>query len=353
MEWRGASALFQYPGCRTRRQKKMGIRYLLIDCLAINQELGGDELIGHVVSFSTLYEKLPVIAAYDMKGEEHVDTTCRPWITSEIRAWVKNPNRIIYASHMNSVPYLRLRVKPAIRWVWHTTFSETALGILFGQVGMTCLSDFKYLMPPYAQLLSMAFARMCRDDYLLTIALLSEAHRSTNSIATRVMMDIWECTFDQYNVREYTGGLETRRGEEAFDVYLGDTKVAYWICGFSLHTSREWTKLYTLPDTERSICKAIGLADAEWEEFAAKEEDRRDFLLLHLDHDIESFVDDVDSVEDYSDSVMDKMDSAVDEYTHRDTTDNQESWRVRCNVVTIKRRRSVTFRSSKQGQDSS
>jgi hypothetical protein len=48
-----------------RQAKQMGVRYLFIDIISINQQLSGDALIEHVVAFTVLFKTIPVIAAYD------------------------------------------------------------------------------------------------------------------------------------------------------------------------------------------------------------------------------------------------------------------------------------------------
>ena len=67
--------------------KQMGVRYLFIDFVSIDQELRGDELLREVVAFSALYRCLPVIAAYDKDGDNFRMTMRRPWILSEARSY--------------------------------------------------------------------------------------------------------------------------------------------------------------------------------------------------------------------------------------------------------------------------
>jgi hypothetical protein len=82
-----------------RQAKKMGIKYLFIDAISIDQTLRGDKLLQQIVAFSALYKTIPVIAAYDKLGDEFRKTVRRPWILHEARAFKYNPTKIVYVGH--------------------------------------------------------------------------------------------------------------------------------------------------------------------------------------------------------------------------------------------------------------
>ncbi|KAL8352973.1 hypothetical protein RB601_003023 [Gaeumannomyces tritici] len=75
--------------------KKMGVRYLFIDLVSIDQCLSGDALMEQVVSFSSLYSTITVIAAYDKDGENRGRTMHRPWISSEVRQFLDSPAKTV------------------------------------------------------------------------------------------------------------------------------------------------------------------------------------------------------------------------------------------------------------------
>ncbi|KAL8381933.1 hypothetical protein RB595_005947 [Gaeumannomyces hyphopodioides] len=79
--------------------KKMGIRYLFVDIVSIDQCLPGDALMEQVVAFSSLYKTIPVIAAYDKDGEDFERAIYRPWVFNEVRLFRYNPTKIVYVGH--------------------------------------------------------------------------------------------------------------------------------------------------------------------------------------------------------------------------------------------------------------
>ncbi|KAL8347583.1 hypothetical protein RB598_001089 [Gaeumannomyces tritici] len=82
--------------------KKMGVRYLFIDLVSIDQCLSGDALMEQVVSFSSLYSTITVIAAYDKDGENRGRTMHRPWISSEVRQFLDSPAKTVYVTHKST-----------------------------------------------------------------------------------------------------------------------------------------------------------------------------------------------------------------------------------------------------------
>ena len=82
-----------------RQAKKMGIKYLFIDAISIDQALRGDQLLQQIVAFSALYKTIPVIAAYDKRGDDFWETMRRPWILHEARSFRCNLTRIVYVGH--------------------------------------------------------------------------------------------------------------------------------------------------------------------------------------------------------------------------------------------------------------
>jgi hypothetical protein len=60
--------------------------------------------------------------------------------------------------------------------IWCTSFVESIVGVLVEAVGMSFISDFKYIIQAYSHVLSVAYEQMERGDYLLTTAILCNVH---------------------------------------------------------------------------------------------------------------------------------------------------------------------------------
>jgi hypothetical protein len=271
--------------------KQLGFRCLLIDCLAIDQTWKEDQLIGQVTSFSALYRKLPVIAAYDMNGEDYPNTMRRPWILSEIRNMAMIPNQVVYAGHIRGGGCLERIIfgghaKRRYRWplaeefielAWKSSFISTALRLLFGVIDMQCISDFKFLMPLYARVLNKAYERMGQNDYLLTVALLCLSNtRYSNSEED---WDITTLSFNQYSLRKYTGEGKWSSSWIVSDLYPGNTKAGCWRSRCSRFLGVYQTHFEPAQSTERAIFTTLGLMGVEWKEFVANEADRHAFLF--------------------------------------------------------------------------
>ncbi|EPE36579.1 hypothetical protein GLAREA_08742 [Glarea lozoyensis ATCC 20868] len=261
-----------------RVAKHYGIEYIFIDCLAIDQTLDEHQLMEQVLSFSKMYQRLPVIAAYDMKGEDYVNTMRRPWIMSETRALIKNPYRIIYAGHETDRSDHE-QINDMVEISWQSTFLSTALLLLFGEITMKCLSDFKFIMPFYARVLTKAFEQMSRNDYLLTIALLcavDKAYERNEGGHNRDGEDwnISNLDFDQYSLRVHGKPVSWTMME----LYLMGTYVGLFIYHRELH--QHSVEILTDQTTARTIFTTLGLEGAEWEDFMANESEREQFSLL-------------------------------------------------------------------------
>ncbi|RYN17846.1 hypothetical protein AA0119_g5950 [Alternaria tenuissima] len=284
--------------------KRRGIRYLFIDTISIDQTLPVDDLIEQVVAFSTLYTKITVLAAYDSDGQHwrHMDfTVLRPWILNEIRLFRQNSGKIIYVGHAGqgctrvkidqrgglvqlSTSYESSRsqgsyFKFLLERIWHTTFTESIIGVLLEDVGMTSISDFKYILHAYSHILSVAYERMERNDYLLTTAILCRAHGKgdLDENGLRVKRNIEKLCYCRYS---FTAVSNNSNGVwEYYRISLDGTTVAYWRVYRSYGYSYS-RKLDQLPGTDRVILAALGLTGLEYEDFVGAEEARRACLLM-------------------------------------------------------------------------
>ncbi|KAB2101344.1 hypothetical protein AG0111_0g10535 [Alternaria gaisen] len=285
--------------------KQRGIRYLFIDIISIDQILPIDDLIEQVVAFSTLYTKITVLAAYDRTGDDwkHMESTVlRPWILNEVRLVRQNPGRIIYVGHARQgctqlgtqsghgvQKSLISSEKPHSSWsyfgflleiIWRTTFLESIIGVLLEDVGMTSVSDFKYIIYAYSHILSVAYQQMERNDYLLTTAILCCAHGKGDLEENNLKV---ERNIEKLHYCRYSFTAMSSNSNEVWTYYrisLDGTTVAYW----RAHRSFEdlfSRKLDQLPSCDRVIFAALGLSDLEYEDFVGAEEARRACLLMN------------------------------------------------------------------------
>ncbi|CAN9136620.1 unnamed protein product [Alternaria alternata] len=293
-----------------RVAKQRGIRYLFIDIISINQKLPPSDLIVQVAAFSTLYTKTTVLAAYDLKEKRVSDmifTVFRPWILNEMRLFRQNPGRIVYAGHSHQgsrltdsrlVSSSELYDKNSyttnncphfvalLDYVWTTSFTASIGGVLSGEIGMSSISDFKYIIPAYSHIISVAYGQMMRHDYLLTIAILSSNFQvsGTNFVSRNSEGLIPTLNYARYSFRTIPD--EARVFDEfdaiwKYEIALDGTPVAGWTD--RRHENKRFSvcKFHTTRDSERVIFKALGLADLDYEDFVATEEAR--FACLQVD----------------------------------------------------------------------
>ncbi|KAI3571039.1 hypothetical protein IWW34DRAFT_812046 [Fusarium oxysporum f. sp. albedinis] len=208
-----------------RQARRIGIRYLLIDCISVNQSLSENELLTEVVAFSTLYKTIPVIAAYDTVDDfgrltplHFRYTLSRPWIFNELRTIRYNPKRVLYVGHNHQGTRLSRNggnqpLGEASNYlfgyelpkIWRGGFTNVILSVLCGKVGMTSISDFKFIIPTFARILNLAHDKMTQNDYLLTAAILCQTHRIDRDINNRYLNDIRDVEFQRYTFCDARG----------------------------------------------------------------------------------------------------------------------------------------------------
>lgn len=279
-----------------RQAKQMGIRYLFVDVISIDQQLRGDALIEQVAAFSKLYKTIPVIATYDKVGENFEQIMRRPWIMSEARLFRYNPTRIIYVGHNDQgakhkgdcsplgEPLLgkrlwRFNFGEMLGCIWASNFVRTILLVLCDEIGMSSVSDFKFIIPAYSRVLAAAFEKMTRNDYLLTAAILCGAYEPTR----KLWSDITALKFDQYNFSLITNPPDYGSSWTVKGIFLNGTKIAHWEQKYNMIYDYEWYIFRTLPNSERVIFTALGMTDSDYREFVAREQTRH--ACLHLSED--------------------------------------------------------------------
>jgi hypothetical protein len=269
--------------CAVRQAKKTGVRYLFIDVISIDQRLSQDDLLKQVAAFSMLYTTIPVIAAYDTTDDCPLRNTIhRPWILSEVRLFRRNPTQITYVAHNTQRGQ---DFKRSVENIWSSGFTLTVLGVLCNQVGIYLVSDFKFIIPSLAGVLTIAYDKLSRNDYLLTVAILCQAQRLDSEWCIGhdeiegIPLDISREKFDRYTWSD----SDTRNhivSSMDKDIFLDRKKIAVFQHRYNYHYNLESIELRPEPKAERLIFDALGLAESDYNEYAAKGETRRaDFYI--------------------------------------------------------------------------
>ena len=263
----------------------MGIWHLFIDVISIDQQLTGNELLDQVVEFSMLYRYIPVIAAYDKTGADFTSTMRRPWISSEIRTYRSNPTKIVYVSH-NDQGAQRGRISfpgpqgsrgadesgkcafPLVaEIIWDTSFTTTFMMVLKGTIGMLSIYDLKYIMPAYAPILEAAERRwFCREDYLLTAAILAQGESYTSLVNDDDNRDnMYYPTDNEFERYDFKTISETAK-EDTYDVLRGRS-VATWSIAHNFVYDAYYCKLRAAKDAERVIYNVLEMSASGYETY--------------------------------------------------------------------------------------
>lgn len=274
--------------CAISRARTLGIKYLFIDTISIDQSLSSDALLERVMEFSNFYKTIPVIAAYDTRDEFFRSTMQRPWILSEVRSFRSNPTRIIYAGHNDQGAAdgygseSTLLGETSKCWfgdlllrIWSGGFTHTILGVLCGQIGMHTISDLKFVIPSLANVLAPAFEKMSRNDYLLTAALLCQSHhvdRERNTATEAHPHIISELQFDRYKLSDIPS--KSYKDEDK-EISLDGTKIAVFKHAYNDRMEIHRIALLPEPNAEQLIFKALGLSEADYVIYVDDSEHRR------------------------------------------------------------------------------
>ncbi|KAF2445274.1 hypothetical protein P171DRAFT_431984 [Karstenula rhodostoma CBS 690.94] len=268
--------------------KKMGFRYLFIDVISIDQRLTGDALLERVVEFSTLYRTIPVIAAYDRIGADFKTTIRRPWISSELQAYRRNPTRIIYASHNDQGAFRgrtwfyggpdesksNFAFPLVAQRVWTTNFATTIIMVLRGWITMASLSDLSRIMPAYAPALTAAYDKMSRNDYLLAAAMLAQTEPMVTDIVNddSDMQNIYHPGEEKLTSFRFVKTVSTMK-QDSWDIVIGDGEheviVGSWTSRHNFYFNDAYYCRLTVNDkTEHAICcMALGMTESEFESY--------------------------------------------------------------------------------------
>jgi hypothetical protein len=260
---------------------RQGVRYLLLDKVTLNQDQADEDLLMERLAFSHLYQQIPVIAAYDDAISQFATLTAevhgaqvtlgnpfsriirRPWIFYEVDLYRSSPTTVTYVGY---IPGLGCDKEKGFLWmvprIWDSTLTQTILYTLAGVVGMHHVEDFRFIMPRYFDLLSVAHTQMSSNDYLLTAALLGE-HANNSEGRVNNDQSINGIAFEQYRIGPgYTPDdlPKTQDYYTRYDIWLRDRKVAEWQTRhkfYPFEDLRVWLRI--LDSAEHSICELLGV----------------------------------------------------------------------------------------------
>ena len=268
--WDGLPAQHPFHGSKNifvaiRQAKKLGIEFLFIDVISIDQMLQGDALLREIVSFSSLYQTIPVIAAYDMPNVPLFKTSRRPWIASELCLCRNNPTRLIYVtwgmqrlrSHLIGEKDLDAVFETFFKDMCNYGFTFTINGLLHGDFQMTSISDLKYIIPSLAPILAAAYEKMDRNDYLLSAAILCKIGEP-NCFGMIYPNAIRCMSFQRYKLRGNQLVAELLLDNKLIAVYKQEEK---WL------NPSPWESLIPVVDAKSTIISALGLPHALVDDF--------------------------------------------------------------------------------------
>lgn len=265
-----------------------------------DQSLPTEDLLQQVLSFSTLYKTILVIAAYDMpRGcETFSNTVFRLWICGEARLFRNNATKFTYVGYdadrggaryeygnyldqlilSKSLLVYLFRQAPDI--VWTGGIMRAIAGVLFGEIGMADIADFKFIISPLAPALVTAHRTMSRNDYLLTAILLCTVYAEDGVHTPR---DITHLTFNRYTFNRI-GQRDECSGFLTFkDILLDGVPVGVW-----KYNDTDYLEIYTHfveasddgAATEARILDRLPMTDADRRLYAEQEAQRRAFIRL-------------------------------------------------------------------------
>lgn len=171
--------------------------------------------------------------------------------------------------------------------VWTSSPAASIGGVLSGEIGMSDISDFKYIIPAYSHIISVAYEQMERNDYLLTIAILCSNFQETG---TTFLSKTSEGLIPSLKYSRYSFRMVPNEAEASdqfwiiwkYEIALDGTPVAEWTDRRNGDVYYGVCTFHTSQGNERIIFKALGLTDSDYKDFVATEEAR--FASLQVDH---------------------------------------------------------------------
>ena len=217
--------------CAIYQARKLGIEYLFIDVISIDQRLSGEDLLHQVVNFSIFYRTVQVIAVYDKLGINLLQTFQRLWIFGETQSYKHDQAQIAVLTHLSD--YQTAQAMHIFVFANRVqSITSSALGVMLGVHIMACIADLKYIVPIHAHLVQAAYETLRGSDYLLTVAIYCKIgingwiHVCTKDT---VLKDL---EFDRYTFQDESTGTILRVSLQ--DPQNFDTRGIYYLKGFIL-----------------------------------------------------------------------------------------------------------------------
>lgn len=277
-------------------QKKIG--YLFLDQVSIDSRLQGGDLLTEVASLGALYETLPVIAAYDNPDEQFfLNTVRRPWITYEMLSYAKNLSPIVYLSHIEDHGCGRIErvtgkayktddFNELCRQRAQDSLANSAFLTLSGIVDMADIADYRFIVPPYQDVIDAAVAQFDKNDFLLAVGLLlSEANKKlSNGLAytdrngNLQVKELEQAPVDHHAgfVRTLFERFELRHNAETTcsEIYIDGLLIAHWRSrqSYANYTSMNAgeNKLFLEPEAGRNVFHSLGFSEEDYRERRAR-----------------------------------------------------------------------------------
>ena len=231
-----------YIACQFAR--RLGIRYLFLDKVTVNQKLNDDEMLIERLEFSKLYQSIPVIAAYDHRdghekhtAEVHGSTVSighpfsriirRPWIAYEVKLYQSNPTKVYYVGHIKNLGCDDNNFEDMVNAIWRSTLCQTVLYTLSGTVSMHNPHELRYIIPEYYDLLTAAHKEMRTKDFFLLAAILIGGREQRINGDQNILNQQFEAfrIGDGYLPDELP---KTQDYYTRYDIFLGTENIGWW-----------------------------------------------------------------------------------------------------------------------------
>jgi hypothetical protein len=275
---------------------RLNLDALFVDLISVDQSLQGDELLRAVDNFTSLFQRFPVIAAYDVDpdavatpertiGGRRTDerptwqsTIRRPWIAKEIKLYGRTLNPITYVGYVSTQGTNRATgFAPMFQKVMADPYTRTVIEVLFGRTSMYNLSDFKFILPEFAGLLGEACRVLTVNDFLLVVAVLSM--HSVGETTIDGEDDLYRMQFDRIRFDSVESSFQY---DFHSDIYLDDFVIARYVNRYDAYIDVYRRGLMAHEGAENRIRKALGVAEERDAAFSFRRENSHDEVARSL-----------------------------------------------------------------------
>lgn len=123
------------------------------------------------------------------------------------------------------VPWEQDELEARFGGLWSKGFLKSIIGVLCKKIGMTCVADFRYILPRYSPPLIRAYEKFSQNDYLLTVALLCDLEVS---LRDELFWNAGAVGYDRYRFEEVIEeSLDPKWDRECtyYGIFLDGTQV--------------------------------------------------------------------------------------------------------------------------------